>query len=52
MPTPIKQKLLATRSEPARLTSVIRAMDVAMRSVDRIELAAERARGNGKVSHS
>ncbi|MEZ5081149.1 MAG: LON peptidase substrate-binding domain-containing protein [Thermoleophilia bacterium] len=51
MPTPIKQRILSLRNEPARLTSVIRAIDIAQRSTDRIELAAKRAKTNGKVSH-
>lgn len=52
MPAPIKQTLLETRDEPRRLESVNRYLDVAIRAAGRVEMAAERAKSNGKVSHS
>jgi ATP-dependent Lon protease len=48
---PIKQLLLESREENARLLRVIRALQMALKAEDRADTAAERAHTNGKVSH-
>ncbi len=47
----IKQELLTTRDESARLELMIVALDAEIAHVRRAELAAERAPTNGKVPH-
>jgi Lon protease-like protein len=47
----LKQRLLETRDENARLGVTKAALDAALRSADRAEMAAARAKTNGKVSH-
>ena len=48
---PIKQLLLESRDENARLLRVMRALQMALKAEDRADVAAERAHTNGKVSH-
>lgn len=50
MPVEPKQELLETRSEPARLQSVIELLERADQAADHARVAAERAQRNGKVS--
>jgi Lon protease-like protein len=45
-----KQRLLEDRSEPERLRTVLRLLDEARAGLDRQEVAAERAKTNGKVT--
>ncbi len=47
----IKQGLLESRDETERLGVVRAALDAALRAADRAEVAAERGRTNGRVSH-
>ncbi|MFN8109711.1 MAG: LON peptidase substrate-binding domain-containing protein [Thermoleophilia bacterium] len=49
IPAPIKQRLLETRSENERLDAVARSLDVLTRAAQRTEMAAERAKTNGKL---
>jgi len=51
LPARIKQALLETRDENARLDLVIRALDRELAAAERARLAAERAPSNGKVPH-
>jgi ATP-dependent Lon protease len=51
LPTRIKQALLETRDENARLDLIIGALDHELAAVERARLAAERAPTNGKVPH-
>ncbi len=51
LPARVKQALLETRDENARLDLVIRALDRELAAVERARLAAERAPTNGKVPH-
>lgn len=46
-----KQALLETRYENERLRAVSALLDTALAGLDRSEIAAERAKSNGKVSH-
>ncbi|MFN8122035.1 MAG: LON peptidase substrate-binding domain-containing protein [Thermoleophilia bacterium] len=48
---PIKQLLLESRDENARMLRVIRAMQLALQAEDRADVAEQRAKTNGKVSH-
>ncbi len=48
---PIKQALLETRDENARLLRVAKSLQTALRAEDRADTAADRAKTNGKVSH-
>lgn len=48
---PIKQLLLESRDENARMLRVIRAMQLALQAEDRADVAEHRAKTNGKVSH-
>jgi Lon protease-like protein len=48
-PLPAKQKLLELRSEDERLRAVGELLGAAMKRLDFVELASERARTNGKV---
>ncbi len=51
-PLPAKQKLLELRSEAERLKTIGELLGAAMRQLDYVELASERARSNGKVRPS
>lgn len=51
LPARIKQALLETRDENARLDLVVRALDHELAAAERASLAAERAPTNGKVPH-
>ena len=48
-PLPAKQRLLELRSEDERLHAVGELLEAAMRRLDYVERASERARSNGKV---
>lgn len=50
MPLDDKQALLESRSEHERLTRLVELLEVAERGTAHEQLAADRARGNGKVS--
>ena len=49
LPLEAKQKLLELRSESERLRAVAELLSVAMKRLELMELASERARSNGKV---
>ncbi len=51
LPSRVKQALLETPDENARLDLVIRALDHELAAAERARLAAERAPTNGKVPH-
>ena len=51
LPARVKQALLETRDENARLDLVIRALDHELAAAERARLAADRAPTNGKVPH-
>jgi len=48
---PIKQLLLESRDENARMLRVVRALQLALQAEDRADVAEGRAKTNGKVSH-
>ncbi len=49
LPLEAKQRLLELRSEDDRLEAVAELLGAAMRRLDQVEVASERARSNGKV---